>query len=140
MRRLTGAGLGAAFTVMALFIMVEGEASPGIEERLISIAAQTLWTAMIAWLILAGSMLGLIMRGRAPLIQVSGLIFLAVSTLGILAIIGQIPTEDILAKLTIQWIGLATGVLIAFGYALSTLTASLDEEEDPLLILGREQN
>ena len=34
MRRLTGAGLGAAFTVMALFIMVEGEASPGIEERL----------------------------------------------------------------------------------------------------------
>ena len=66
-------------------------------------------------------------------------LFLSLSTLGILAIIGEIPTEETLATLTIQWAGLATGAFIVFGYTLSTLTASLEEEEDPLLILGREQ-
>lgn len=139
MLRLAGAGLGAAIVVMTLFTMVEGEASPVFDERLLSIAVQALWTAMMVWLILAGSMLGLIMRGRAPLLQIFGLLFLSLSTLGILAIIGEIPTEETLATLTIQWAGLATGAFIVFGYTLSTLTASLEEEEDPLLILGREQ-
>ena len=140
MRRLAGAGLGAAIIVVTLFMIVERGESPAIEERLISIVTQAIWTAMIAWIILAGSMLGLIARGWAPRLQIVGLLFLALSSLGILAIIGKIPTEDILATLTIRWAGLATGAFFAIGYTLSTLTASIDEEEDPLLLLGREQS
>ena len=140
MRRLAGAGLGAATVVVTLFMIVEQEGAPAIEERLLSIATQALWTAMIAWIILAGSMLGLIARGWAPRLQIVGLLFLALSALGILAIIGEIPTEDILATLTIRWAGLATGAFFAIGYTLSMLTASIDEEEDPLLLLGREQS
>ena len=140
MRRLAGAGLGAAIIVVTLFMIVERGEAPEIEERLISIVTQAIWTAMIAWIILAGSMLGLIARGWAPRLQIVGLLFLALSALGILAIIGKIPTQDILATLTIRWVGLATGTFFAIGYTLSTLIASIDEEEDPLLLLGREQS
>ena len=121
-------------------MIVEQGKSPAIEERLISIVTHALWTAMITWIILAGSMLGLITRGWAPRLQIVGILFLALSALGILAIIGEIPTEDILATLTIRWAGLATGAFFAIGYALSTLTASMDKEEDPLLLLGRKQS
>lgn len=140
MRRLAGAGLGATTIVVILFTIVEQGKSPAIEERLISIVTHALWTAMITWIILAGSMLGLITRGWAPRLQIVGILFLALSALGILAIIGEIPTEDILATLTIRWAGLATGAFFAIGYALTTLTASMDKEEDPLLLLGRKQS
>jgi hypothetical protein len=139
LRRLSGAGIGTATAVIIALMMIEGEESPAIEDRLRSILMQALWTAMIAWMIIAGSMLGLLGRGRAPWLQIGGLFFLSLSTLGILAIIGEIPTEDVLGGLTIRWAGLATGVMIVLGYVLATLTASMDEEEDPLLILGREQ-
>ncbi|MFL2978430.1 MAG: hypothetical protein ACJZ59_05180 [Candidatus Thalassarchaeaceae archaeon] len=139
MRRLAGASIGTATVVIIALMMIEGGESPAIDDRLRSILIQALWTAMMAWTIIAGSMLGLLGRGRAPWLQIGGLLFLSLSTLGILAIIGEIPNEDILATLTIRWAGLATGVFFAIGYTLSTLTVSMDEEEDPLLILGREQ-
>ncbi|DAC24719.1 MAG TPA: hypothetical protein HA330_06040 [Candidatus Thalassarchaeaceae archaeon] len=139
LRRLSGAGIGTATVVIIALMMIEGEESPAIEDRLRSIIIQALWTAMMAWMIIAGSMLGLLGRGRAPWLQIGGLLFLSLSTLGILAIIGEIPTEDVLGGLTIRWAGLATGAFFAIGYTLSTLTVSMDEEIDPLLLLGREQ-
>ena len=74
MRRLAGAALVKCYRGHDPITMVEGEASPVFDERLLSIIVQALWTAMM-YGSFSQDYASSIMRGRAPLLQIFGLYF-----------------------------------------------------------------
>ncbi|MBI31530.1 MAG: hypothetical protein CMB72_02885 [Euryarchaeota archaeon] len=124
----------ASMTVVGIIGWLVGWNLSGLESILEDVLIRSLMAMTVTWVILATSSTGILHRGKDPRTLFIALLLLSVGGLGLTEIVSGGLPEDILATLTVQWVGLAMSTLIVLFTVLAIITGR-EFEEDQLLAM-----
>tara|TARA_Y100000589_G_scaffold106250_1_gene100865 strand:- start:4919 stop:5338 length:420 start_codon:yes stop_codon:yes gene_type:complete len=132
--------LGIFVTLSIVLIVVAWIANWNVEdfqEIGNDILVKSVMAMTATWLILATSSTTILHRGRAPVTQTITLLFLSIGGIGLFEILNGEMSRGMLATVTIQWVGFASGTVIVIFTFLAIVTGSQEDEEDPLLAMNK---